>query len=76
MGGGGWVIIPPTTGRDDSDEVSKDHIMDGRPCVSATFLNKVLVSLFQFELIPLPVLCYLGAEAGLRSLWLIDKENG
>lgn len=45
LGGvGGWgVIILPTTGMDDSDEVCKDHIMDGRPCVAATRSNKVLV---------------------------------
>ena len=59
------IIRVPTTGRDDSDEVGKDHIMDGKPCVPAMHCSKVLISLFQFGLTPLPVLCYLGTDTGL-----------
>lgn len=49
--------------------------MDGRPCVAAMGSNKGLISLSQFRLIPLPVLFYMGVEAGLWSLWLIDKGS-
>lgn len=38
--------------------------MDGKPYVPVISWKEVLISLFQFGLTPLPVLCYLGAEAG------------
>lgn len=44
-------------------EEDKDHLIDGKPCVSATLWNKVLIPLFYFGLTFSPVLCTVEAEA-------------
>ena len=69
LGGGHYSAYH---GQDDSDEVGKDHIMDGKPCVPAVHWSKFLISLLVWIDSLASALLFGGWS---WSVWFINKES-